>query len=105
MVHLFWSPTCRRRSVLRSPASRGDQLGYADEIDLLPRKVIPEVHIIRVAFLNLGRVLEKMPEGYKFRTFNRCSDQYIKPYWSFVDMLKGACHRSVVELNAAIQLR
>jgi hypothetical protein len=71
-------------------------------LDLLPRKVIPEVHVIRVAFLNLSRILEKMPEGYKLRPLNRYSDTYFKPYLPFLEMLRGACERAVVELNAAI---
>jgi hypothetical protein len=70
-------------------------------LDLLPRKVIPELHAIRIMLREIVRTIESAPSGTRLKT-NTYGNPYLKTYFETLDVLEGACKRSMEDLNAAI---
>lgn len=72
------------------------------DIEIFPKKALAEINVIRVMFRDMETAIKAAPENYEAKRLLANSDQYFGKYLRSFELLRGACRRTVIELNDAI---
>jgi hypothetical protein len=71
-------------------------------IEIFPKQALAEINVIRAMFRDMDIAINLIPENYEVKRLLGSSDQYFSKYFKSFDLLRGACRRTIQELNDAI---